>query len=304
LSELDFEEWPLVESEWLAEHLSDPRVRIVDTRRRGDGSGAEHYKRGHIQGAVHLDWHDDLNHSVRNVNDLLIPPDKFAEVMTRNGISNDSLVVAYADQDYSGAARLWWALRLYGHEQTAVLNGGYDKWNAENRKISQELPVPNQAIFVPEPQPDWLATVFEISQSIIEQDSNVCLVDTRPPEQYRGEAFLTPTSSRYLTEDQDWIFISNQKMRSGHIPGAKHLDSSGNLDPTNYWTFLSPEDLCRRAISEGIGAEQRVITYSWWGISASMGLFSFYLAGYRNLSLYDGSSSEWGTDLNRPVERD
>lgn len=304
MSESDFEEWPLVESDWLANHLSDPRVQIVDTRWRGDGSGAEKYRRGHIPGAVNLDWHNDLNHSVRSINDLLLPPDKFAEVMARNGIGNDSLVIAYADQDYSGAVRLWWALRLYGHEQAAVLNGGFDKWTAENRQISQEIPLPKRAKFVPDPQPDWLATVFDVAQSINEQDSNVCLVDTRPLEQYRGKAVWTPMGSRYLSEDEGWILISNQKMRSGRIPGAKHLESSGNLDPTNNWTFLTPKDLRRRALNEGIGEEQRVITYCGVGISASMGLFSLYLAGYRNLSLYDASWSEWGTDPKRPVEKE
>ena len=303
MSELDFEEWPLVESEWLANHISDPGLVIIDVRWREDGSGAALYKQGHIPGAVYLDWHLDLNHSFRNINDLLLPPDKFAGVMERNGVSNASIVIAYADKNDSGAARLWWALRLYGHKQAAILNGGFDKWVSENRQISQEIPISKRARFVSDPQPEWFATVFEVAQSVSEGDSSVCLVDTRPPEQYRGEAVWTPMESLNVPEGQEWNLISGQRMRAGHIPGAKHLESSGNLDPRRNWIFLSPEKLRKRAISEDIKLNQRVITYCDVGVSGSLGLFSLYLAGYRNLSLYDASWAEWGTDPNRPVDK-
>ena len=125
---IDFSEHPLIETDWLADHLTDSNLRIVDMRWRSDGSGREVYQAGHISGSIHLDWQRDLNWmDERGVRDLLLPPERFAAVMEAVGIGSDSLVLAYAETDHSGAARLWWALRYYGHDQVAVLNGGWAK---------------------------------------------------------------------------------------------------------------------------------------------------------------------------------
>ena len=122
---LDFFADPLVEPSWVAAHLADSDVRVVDARWRGDGTGRELYRQGHLPGAVHLDWQRDLSWTDgRGVGYLLLPPEPFATVMEAAGIGDRTCVVAYAETDHSGAARLWWALRFYGHEQVAVLNGG------------------------------------------------------------------------------------------------------------------------------------------------------------------------------------
>src|SRR5215471_8196052 len=138
---INFSEQPLIETDWLVEHLADSNLRIVDMRWRGDGSGRELYQSGHIPGAIHLDWHRDLNWTdERGVQDLLLPPERFAEVMGKVGIDEKMQVLAYAETDHSGAARLWWALRYYGHDQVAVLNGGWTKWITEERKVSTIVP--------------------------------------------------------------------------------------------------------------------------------------------------------------------
>jgi len=299
---IDFAKQPLVETGWLAEHLNDPNLRIVDARWRGDGSSCRRYRSGHIPGAVHIDWHLDLGHTAGGVRDLILPAEWFGAMMRAVGIGDDTRVVAYADYDYSGAVRLWWALRYYGHDQVAVLNGGITKWMAEGRPLSADVPEPNPAQFTPRVQPQLLATAAEIEQALIDPQSNVRLVDTRPIEQYAGDAVWTPRGSLYLPPGQDWVELDGRIMRGGHIPGAIHLHATRNLDP-NDWTYLPAEQLRAQAHAVGIEPDRRVITYCGVGISASNGLFALHLAGYRNIALYDASWEEWGTDPARPIER-
>ena len=287
----------------LHHRLTDPYLRIVDARWRGDGSGRAMYAAGHIPGAVHLDWHSDLNHTRGGVRDLLLPPAEFAAVMAAAGIGDDTRVVAYADGDYSGAARVWWGLRYYGHEHVTVLDGGLDRWRAEGLPLETEPATVARAVFTPRPQRQWLATAAEVEQAVRDGDPSVALVDTRPREQYLGQAVWTPPGSRYLDPSQPAIDIGARgPVRGGHIPSAIHLNSSENLDP-HTWIYLPPEALAARAQAAGVRPEQRIITYCGVGISASLGLFALHLAGYRNLALYDASWEEWGSDPSKPIER-
>ena len=301
---IDFSAHPLVETAWLAAHLEDGDLRIVDARWRGDGTSRELYQRGHLPGAVHLDWHTDLSWTnERGVRNLLLPPESFAAVMKAVGIGDQTRVVAYAETDHSGAARLWWALRFYGHEQVAVLNGGWTRWVAEKRPVSTERPHPVPTLFSPRPQPRWLATAAEIEHALSESNSMVCLVDTRPPEQYAGRAIWTPEGSRWFPPGQDWLSLTDGRvMRGGHIPGALHLHASTTLNTVD-WTFRDKAALRELARTRGIDPAYRVITYCGVGISASLALFALHLAGYRHLALYDASWEEWGTDPTRPIEQ-
>jgi thiosulfate/3-mercaptopyruvate sulfurtransferase len=300
---LDLAHHPLIETDWLAAHLDAPELRIVDARWRGDGSGRQLYLVGHLPGAVYLDWDLDLSYTASGVRNLLLPPDRFAAAMSAAGIGDETRVVAYAETDHSGAARLWWALRYYGHVQVAVLNGGLTKWLAEGRPLTIERPELPRAHFTPRPQPKLLATAAEIEQALADPQAAVCLVDTRPPEQFAGRAVWTPHGSLFLPPGQDWVEFDGHPLRSGHIPGALHLHASANLNPQD-WTYLPPTVLRERALAAGIHPERRIITYCGVGISASLGLFALHLAGYRNLALYDASWAEWGSDPDRPVERD
>lgn len=290
----------LVGTVWLAAHLDDPDLRVVDLRWRGDDTGRQPYLQGHIPGAVHLDWHLDLNDA--SPDDMLLPPERFAALMEANGIGNATRVVAYAETDHSGAARLWWALRYHGHDQVAVLNGGFGRWLAESRPVTADLPTLPPAQFIPRVQPHWLATAAEVEAVVANPDAGACLVDTRPVEQYTGHAVWTPHGSLFLPPGQDWVEISGRRVRGGRIPGAVHLHASRNLAAD--WTYRSPAELQALAEAAGVKPEQRVILYCGVGISASLGLFALHLAGYRNLALYDGSWIEWGSDPQRPVVSD
>jgi len=213
-------------------------------------------------------------------------------------------VIAYAETDHSGAARLWWALRFYGHDQVAVLNGGWTKWMVEGQPVSTAVPQPSPARFTPRPFPHLLATATEIKQAFLEKDTLVHLVDTRPPEQYNGQAIWGPDGSLFLPPGQNWRVLPDQRvMQAGHIPGAVNIHASRLLNLTD-WTYLPPESI--RSLAGGAGLEpgQRVITYCGVGISASLGLFALHLAGYHNVALYDASWEEWGTDRTFPVERE
>jgi len=309
---VDWTASPLIETDWLAERLTNnptaitPEMRIVDARWRGDGtSSRELYQAGHVPGAVHLDWQLDLSWTdPRGLRDLLLPPERFAQVMQAAGIGDETLVVAYADTDHSGAARLWWALRYYGHERVAVVNGGWTKWQAESRPISRTNPaIPASGYhFTPRPRSELMATATEIKQALEQGQPDVRLVDSRPPEQYQGQAVWTPSGSRFLAAGESSIEIGGRsKMRAGHIPGAISLHAGPlNLNQSD-WTYLPPSILRARAEAAGLLPEQRIITYCGVGISASLGLFGLYLAGYRNLALYDASWEEWGTDPAYPV---
>jgi thiosulfate/3-mercaptopyruvate sulfurtransferase len=300
---LDFSTHPLVETAWLVAHLSDANVRIVDARWRGDGTSRELYQHGHIPEAIHLDWYHDLSWTdARGVRNLLLPPEPFAAAMQAAGIGDHTHVVAYAETDHSGAARLWWALRFYGHDQVAVLNGGWTRWVAAGLPVSTEAPRLSPKKFTPRPLPHLLTTATEIMHALRAKDTLIRLVDTRPAEQYKGQAIWTPDGSLLLPSGQHWMVLPEQRvMRGGHIPGAVHLHATRFLNPAD-WSYLPPESI--RSLAGGAGLEpgQRVITYCGVGISASLGLFALHLAGYRNVALYDASWEEWGTDLTFPVE--
>jgi thiosulfate/3-mercaptopyruvate sulfurtransferase len=297
---MDFSSHPLVETDWLAAHLGDPDLRIVDMRWRGDGSGRQRYLRGHIPGAIHLDWHIDLNGN--SADDLLLPTDRFATLMGTSGIGSNTRVVAYAETDHSGAARLWWALHYHGHTQVVVLNGGFTTWRAQDLPTTVDVTEPAPTTFTSHQQPHWLATTAEVEAAVADPHTNVRLVDTRPPEQYAGRAVWTPFGSRYLPPGQDWVIVGDRALRGGHIPGAVHLHASRNL--AHDWTYRQPAELRDLANAAGIEPDRRVILYCGVGISASLGLFALRLAGYRDLALYDGSWIEWDRGHVRPLERE
>jgi thiosulfate/3-mercaptopyruvate sulfurtransferase len=301
---LDFVAQSLIEPSWLAAHLAESDVRVVDARWRGDGTGRALYQQGHLPGAVHLDWQRDLSWTDgRGVGYLLLPSEPFAAVMEAVGIGDRTRVIAYAETDHSGAARRWWALHYYGHDQVAVLNGGWTRWVAEGLPVGTEAPHPAPATFTPRPRQQMLALSREIEQALPEADSRVRIVDTCPAEQYAGQAIWTPPGSRFLPPGQPWTELPDGRvMRGGHIPGAVHLYASRLLNPVD-WTYLPRESLRTLARGVGVETEQRIITYCGSGISASLGLFDLHLAGCRDLALYDASWEGWGTDPALPVER-
>ena len=222
----------LVDTEWLAAHLSDENLRIVDT----DVSAA--YQRAHIPGSVLIPDNYEKDPDTHAVH--ILPAAKFSEMMESLGIGDNTLVVAYDNSQSLYAGRLWWALRYYGHGNVKVLNGGWRKWVREGRPISLDHPQPKAGLrFTPKPDSSLIVTTEELKE-IYNSSENV-VWDVRNRAEYTGE---TPRRNR----------------RPGHIPGATHLEWVEMMDPKTHM-FKPAAEMRRILESKGITPESEVLTH-------------------------------------------
>jgi thiosulfate/3-mercaptopyruvate sulfurtransferase len=260
----------LVDANWVAAHMDDPTVRIVDARMPLEGSV---YEIGHIPGAVFVDM----------LNDLCCPSDimdadRFAALMGRLGIGDDTTVVIYDTEGGPWAARLWWALRYYGHDQAAMLDGGLRSWVLAGKPLDTLAPWVLPAVFTPEVQPSWRATTDEVRAAI--DDPAVSLVDALPWPNYTGDA---------------------PDFGAGHIPSAVSLPATDTLDAVML-TVRDAGALSRMLMRAGLDPRQRVITYCGGGYAGAHDAFVLHLMGFEDVALYDGAMGEWSSDPDNPVE--
>ncbi len=283
----------LVETSWLAEHLNDPHIRIVDMRgyvRTVEHDGVQdalyvgardEYERGHIPGAVYIDWSSDIIDPNDSVEAQIAPPARFAHLMEQLGIGDQHLIVAYDAHPASQfATRLWWALNYYGHDQVVVLNGGLPKWQRENRPMVETILAYPPTTFTPVVQPQLRATAQDILAMLGQRD--VTLIDAREPAQYTGE-------------------IVRGHGRPGHIPGALNIPREELIDPVT-GTFRSNVELNQVFSSAGVTPQEHVVAYCNGGVAATTILFSLAMLGYPKLTNYDGSWNEWSRRQDLPTE--
>ncbi len=278
----------LASTQWLADHLGDSSVRVLDARydvrATSAGSmeavsGREAHGQGHIPGAVFLDVMADLADPDDPL--TILSPERFEALMSRLGVSNDTTVVVYDDRGGTWAARLWWALRYYGHDAVKLLDGGFTRWEAQGRPVERRAPDPKPATFRVRVRPELRVNADEVMQAIGHPD--VCIVDALPEVFFSGRARL------YRTH------------RAGHIPTAHNVPAPANLDAASQ-TLLPASELAQLWQPLGLEPGRRVITYCGGGVFASFALFALYVLGHENAALYDASWMEWGADPERPVE--
>jgi len=283
----------LVETSWLAKHLQDPDLRIVDMRGyvrtvEKDGIQEAHYvgardeyEQSHIPGAVYIDWTRDIVDLDDIIKAQIALSEKFSQVMGRIGISDQHLVVAYDAHPASQfATRLWWALKYYGHNKVVVLNGGFPKWQRENLPLNTTIPTYPYATFTPVLQPELRATAVDVLNLLGQPD--VALIDARDQGQYSGQTVRRPG-------------------QPGHIPGALNIPREELMDPTT-GTFRSNEELKQVFAKAHVLPEQRIVAYCNGGVAATSVLFTLAMLGYPSLTNYDGSWNEWGERQDLPVE--
>lgn len=269
----------LVETAWLAEHLDDPQVRIVDMRYYWDRPGQDAYVAGHIPGAVYMQWDVELSDPNSSVKYMVLPAPQLAAVMSRMGVDNDMTVVAYDDEGGHFSSRLWWTLNYYGFDKVRILHGGFQKWQAENRPISLDIPRYQPKTFKPgQVQAGWRVEADYILEHIA--DPKIALVDVRRPSEYSGEEI--------------------RAARGGHIPSAINLLWQENLDPQSL-TFKSVTDLKERFEAAGLRPDQKIVAYCHGGVRACHAAIAFGLAGYPDVTVYDGSWEEWGNNPTLPI---
>jgi thiosulfate/3-mercaptopyruvate sulfurtransferase len=270
----------LVDTAWVAAHSSDPNVRLVEV----DVDTAA-YEEGHIPGAIAWNWTTELCDTVQR--DIL-PKDAFEQLMMGSGVSNGTQVILYGDNNNWFAAWALWQMKLYGHQDVRLMNGGRKKWVAEGRELTKQVPEVTQTTYKAQ-APDLSLRAFlpEVQQAMA--NKTAALVDVRSPKEYTGEILAPPG-------------LPETCQRGGHIPGAKSIPWGEACNEDG--TFKSANELQALYQGRGITADRPVVAYCRIGERSSHTWFVLkYLLGYPNVKNYDGSWTEWGNLVRAPVER-
>jgi thiosulfate/3-mercaptopyruvate sulfurtransferase len=270
----------LVSTEWLAEHLGTPGLVVVES-----DEDVLLYETGHIQGAVKIDWHTDLNDPVQRD---YINGEAFAKLLGSKGITRDTTVVFYGDKNTWWAAYALWVFELFGHEDVRLLDGGRAKWEAEGRPYTTEVPTPAPVEYPVVERDDSILRAYK--DQVLAAIGSVPLIDVRSPEEYVGDRTTAPA------------YPEEGTLRAGHIPTAYNVP----------WAKAVAEDGSYKSIDElkalygeggaGLSQDDSVIAYCRIGERSSHTWFALkYLLGIKDVKNYDGSWTEWGSAVRVPI---
>jgi len=271
----------LVDADWVQAHLNDPNVRLIEV-----DVDTNAYDQGHIAGAVGFNWKKELQDQVVRAP---LSKEHLEELLGQAGVSNDTTIVLYGDNNNWFAAWALWILKYYGHEDARLLDGGRVKWLADKREITTEVPSYEQATYhAAEPETNIRALRDQVLSQI--GQSNVALVDVRSPGEYSGD-LLAPAN-----------LPQEGAQRGGHIPGAANIPWGQAVREDG--TFKSAEELRALYGGKGVTPDKEVIAYCRIGERSSHTWFVLnYLLGYPDVRNYDGSWTEWGSLIGVPIEK-
>jgi thiosulfate/3-mercaptopyruvate sulfurtransferase len=270
----------LVSTDWVAQHLNDPKVRIIEV-----DPDTTAYAQAHIPGAVGWNWETELQDQVRRT---LAGKEQFEALASRAGITPDTTVIVYGDNNNWFAAWALWQFKIYGHKDVRLMNGGRKKWLEEKRPTTTEVKEYPRTQYQAQ-APDWSLRAKRDQVMQVVEKGGQNLVDVRSPDEFTGKVIAPPG-------------LNETAQRGGHIPGANNIPWSMSCNEDG--TFKSPEDLKALYEGRGVNAGQDTIAYCRIGERSSLTWFVLkYLLGYPNVKNYDGSWTEWGNLIDAPIEK-
>jgi len=270
----------LVSTDWVVQHLNDANVRVIEV-----DVDTNAYKEGHIPGSIAWSWMTQLSDTVRR--DIL-NKHQFEKLMSESGISNANTVILYGDNNNWFAAWAFWEMKMYGHNDVRLMNGGRKKWLAEGREVSIEVPTPATATYHATGPDNSLRAFLDQVQAALSGRSSA-MVDVRSPQEFTGEILAPPG-------------LPETCQRGGHIPHARNIPWGKAVNEDG--TFKSADELKALYGAEDIDGTKPVIAYCRIGERSSHTWFVLkYLLGFDRVLNYDGSWTEWGNLVGAPVER-